>query len=157
MCITWFESAVLHQGYGQLSAFMLVFSCMTYLQCWWEKEEKRRDISLPFLMSWTLRSFFFVAAVFSVWVGRYEYWSVFSLCNVRGEVQAGVPLGLAHILHPHSPMKQLRTSVRESLHLCVPLEQVHELRMIADDCHIAARRPPVPGTSSLYRMVYLPK
>lgn len=57
---------------------------MTYLWCWWETEEKGRVISLALLVSWFLRSYIFISASLSAWVGRYESWSVSSLCNVRG-------------------------------------------------------------------------
>lgn len=54
---------------------------MTYLWCWWEREEKGRVISLALLVSWFLRSYIFISASFSAWVGRYESWSVSSLCR----------------------------------------------------------------------------
>ncbi|KAK4826007.1 hypothetical protein QYF61_003780 [Mycteria americana] len=69
-------------------------------------------------------------------------------CNTcQGEVQVTVLLGPAHILHPHSPAKQLHTSIRENPQLCAPLEQVCELMVTSDDCHIAAGQPLAPSVA----------
>lgn len=81
---------------------MLVFSCKAYLQCWWERKEKEkgRDVSFSLLVSWFLRSCIFITAGFSVWVGRYESRSVFSLCNARGKFRSvhcrGQPASFTH-------------------------------------------------------------
>lgn len=113
------------------------------------KKEKGRDVSLSLLVSWFLRSRVFISAGLSVWVGRYESWFVFSWCNVRGKFRSVLP-GPAHILHPRSPAKLLHTSIRENPQLSVPLEQVRELTVTSDDCHVATGRPPAPGACFAY-------
>lgn len=104
-----------------LFACVLVFKVMYFYNCW----------------------FFCVGG--QVWVSV-----CLLLVQCQGEVQVGALPGPARILHPRSPVKQLHTSIRENPQLWVPLEQVCELTVTSDDCHVVTGWPPVPGACSVY-------
>lgn len=115
------------------------------------RKARKRERRFPLLLvSWFLRSCIFITAGLSVWVGRYKSRSVFSLCNVGGSSGRCAAGAKTHILYPRSPAKQLHTSIRENPQLCTLLEQVRELMVTSDDCHIATGWPLAPGTCSVY-------
>lgn len=125
---------------------LVVFMCMTYLYHQWVREERKKGEMLPSLLlaSWFLRSCIFISAGLSVWVGRYESQSIFSLCSVRGKFRLvrcrGQPTSFAHAAlwgsYTHQSGKTLSSAHRWSR--CVNSWQ-HQ---------VIAPLSPVPGTLS---------